>query len=507
MIQLRGSQPNTVDKCMEVLTSKKPMRAVVVAPTAYGKSLIVSTIAKLADSPIVLLHNSKELLTQNVSKYKSYGLTPNIYSASLNSREIGDVIFATIGSIKKEVKKLKELGVKYVVIDECQNGSKIGGQLDKFIKDLGVQNVLGLTATPTSLTSNMNGTELRMLNRDRTNLFKTIHHIVPIKEVVDSGYWTPLEYRQIDIDNSRLELNTTGTEFTKESVVMNYIENDLEKVIIKETAKLESEKLKSIVIFMPSVKEAKELSKKIKGSRCVYGDMKASERDKNLEDFKNQEFNVMVNCQILQIGYDNPNIEALIMASPTNSVGLYYQIVGRASRIKEGKDKAVVLDISGNFERFGRIEDFTFENQDYAGGWAMFSGDKMLTNFPLSVGVTPTRKSLIEAKEREKELKNNPQKLNGSLKFHFGKYSNKTVIEVFKENKSYLAWLAGNKEFTWNGDKMKAIKREIFEILKLPMPEDMVVKSPIKPLEGQNSKELIESFTKQYNLSNLSELF
>lgn len=462
MYELRGSQPETLVKCMEVLNSKKPLKSVVVAPTGYGKALLVANIAKLADAPIVLLHSSKELLKQNVKTYKSYGLTPSVYSASLKSTEIGDVIFATIGSIKKEVKALKTVGVKYIVVDECQNGSKRGSQLDKFLKELNIGNLLGLTATPVSLSASINGSMLKMMNRDRDNLFTSIHHIVPIQELVNQGYWTPIEYRQIEIDDSKLKLNTTGAEFTKESVLQNYEYNELESLITKEVEKLEIEGVKSIVIYAPSVQEAIDLSKKIKDSRCIYGDMKDSDRDANLDDFKAQKYNVLINCQILQIGYDNPNLGAIIMATPTNSVGLYYQIVGRLVRILEGKLKGIVVDMSGNVKRFGKIEDFTYENNKYTKGWAMFSNDKLLTNYPLGDFRAPTRQSLISSYNRElkKEIKTSP-------KLYFGKFNGKTVDEVYKENKSYLVWVISQKDFNWYGESGIYLKRCIEEKLKL----------------------------------------
>lgn len=462
MYELRGSQPETLVKCMEVLNSKKPLKAIVVAPTGYGKALLVANIAKLADAPIVLLHSSKELLKQNVKTYKSYGLNPSVYSASLKMNEIGDVIFATIGSIKKEVQALKTVGVKYIVVDEAHNGSKRGSQLDKFLKELKVDNLLGLTATPVSLSSTMSGSMLKMMNRDRTNLFTSIHHIVPIQELVAQGYWTPIEYREIKIDDSKLKLNTTGAEFTKESVLQNYIYNNLEKLIVDEVDKLETEGIKSIVVYAPSVQEAIDLSKKIKGSRCIYGDMKAIDRDANLDDFKAQKYNVLVNCQILQIGYDNPNLEAIIMATPTNSVGLYYQIVGRLVRILEGKLKGIVVDMSTNVKRFGKIEDFTFENNTYTKGWAMFSNDKLLTNYPLGDFRTPTRETLMLAHNRE--LK---KEVVGSSNFSFGKYKGKSVEEVYKENKGYLVWIISQTDFNWNGEAGIYLKKCIEHKLKL----------------------------------------
>lgn len=233
-------------------------------------------------------------------------------------------------------------------------------------------------------------------------------------------------------------------------------------MIVQEVDKLETEGITSIVIYAPSVKEAIDLTAKIKGSRCIYGDMKASERDANLDDFKAKKYNVLVNCQILQIGYDNPNLGAIIMATPTNSVGLYYQIVGRLVRILEGKLKGIVVDMSGNVKRFGKIEDFTFENNNYTKGWAMFSKDKLLTNYPLGDFRTPTRESLISAYNRElkKEVKVSPT-------INFGKYKGKKVDEVYKENKSYLVWIISQTGFNWYGESGTYLKKYIEEKLKL----------------------------------------
>lgn len=259
---------------------------------------------------------------------------------------------------------------------------------------------------------------------------------------------------------SKLRLNTSGTEFTKESVIKNYIDNNLEKVIVDEVEKLEKENVKSILVFCPSVQEAKDLSTRIKNSKVVWGDMNSNERNETLKQFNNQEFNVLINCEMLQIGYDNPNLEAIIMATPTNSVALYYQILGRALRIKEGKEKAIVLDLVGNTDRFGRVEDFSFENQDYSGGWAMFSGEKVLTNFPLGGKIFPTRDSLKNSMKEVYEGK--------GVKITFGKYKGSAVEGVLKKDKGYLVWLINNQDFNWGNNI--GVKNEIYKLLNLELP-------------------------------------
>lgn len=493
--KLRDYQETCVQKGVEVLTSNKPCKSIIVAPTAAGKALIISAIAKELNGIVLVLQPSKELLTQNYKHYTSYGLEASIYSASLGKKELDkSVIFATIGSVIKDAETLRKKGLKYIILDECHRSSKRGSQVDKFLKATNVKNTLGFTATPVVLSNSLKGSMLKMQNKEYTNIFNSIAHVVQIQEMTSRGFWTPLVYKQVAMDLSNLTLNSIGTEFTAESISQNYIDNNLDKVITDTVFELEKDKVKSILIFCPSVKEAIELQQKIKGSEVVYGDMKSDDRDRILSDFKQEKFNVLINCQMLQIGYDNPNLEAVIMATPTNSVALFYQILGRVIRIKEGKESAQVIDLVGNVDRFGRIEDFTFEEQDYTNGWAMFNGEKVLTNFPLGSKILPTRKSL--------QAKLETPKTKTDIKFHFGKYNNQTLESVFKKDKGYLVWLVNNKEFNWFGDKGLKLKTEIYKILDLELS---VIEPKLLPQEKLNQKELIQKHTP--TLDNLKDLW
>ena len=266
--------------------------------------------------------------------------------------------------------------------------------------------------------------------------------------------------------------------------------NDFVVVLQPNKELLEKENIKSILVFCPSVQEAKDLSARIKNSKVVWGDMNSEERSKTLTQFNNQEFNVLINCEMLQIGYDNPNLEAIIMATPTNSVALYYQILGRCLRIKEGKEKAIVLDLVGNTDRFGRVEDFSFEHQDYAGGWAMFSDQKVLSNFPLGGKIFPTRNSL---KKSMGEIYSG----NGT-KINFGKYKGSTVDGVLKKDKGYLIWLINNQEFNWGNNI--GVRNEIYKLLNLELPQTEVK----IPQEKLTQREILEKhIPKQEDLKDI----
>jgi superfamily II DNA or RNA helicase len=74
--------------------------------------------------------------------------------------------------------------------------------------------------------------------------------------------------------------------------------------------------------------------------------MTSKERDAILEEYKNGNFQVLLNCAILTEGFDSPETECIIIARPTQSLGLYQQMVGRGLRKFPNKNKCIVIDFN-----------------------------------------------------------------------------------------------------------------------------------------------------------------
>jgi DNA repair protein RadD len=72
-----------------------------------------------------------------------------------------------------------------------------------------------------------------------------------------------------------------------------------------------------------------------------------------LRRFRSGEILQLVNVDLFGEGFDLPAIEVVSMARPTQSYGLFVQQFGRALRIMEGKDRAVIIDHVGNVARHG----------------------------------------------------------------------------------------------------------------------------------------------------------
>ena len=459
-------QLTCIEKVLEVLTDKKDRREVLVAPVGAGKAIIVAEIAsKLPkDGNILVVQPNKELLEQNLEKIESLGVFPAVYSASLKRKELGRIVYATPGSLNDEM--MTKANFKWVLVDECDAGSKPGTKFTRMLKKHKIGSVLGLTASPIYLDSLMGqGSVLKMMNRVKGAFYRDICHVVPIKEIIEMNRWSKLIYPSYEFDRKGLVLNSSGSDYTEESVQINYVEADMDSKIqgVLDTIN----KDEAVLIFVPGIENAENLSKKIKGSKVVHSKTPDKERGEVIRDFKNGRIKVVINSLILTTGFDFPNLRHIIDGYPTNSARIHYQKYGRLVRVHPDKPFGTVHDLAGNLEKFGPIEDFNFENLP-GYGWGMFKGDLLLTGVPMKEKLNITKSSIVLNKGIKQTNKGffdfvkDMSTVSDEVKFSFGKHRGKTFKKVYEEDKGYLIWLneqrkAGKFDFS----RYRPLEREL----------------------------------------------
>lgn len=79
----------------------------------------------------------------------------------------------------------------------------------------------------------------------------------------------------------------------------------------------------------------------------------ASERKEILEWFSNTPDAILTSVSILTTGFDEPSVETIILNRATRSLTLYFQMIGRGSRILPNKEEFTVVDLGNNVARFG----------------------------------------------------------------------------------------------------------------------------------------------------------
>lgn len=383
MFKLREYQQKASDAAVDFFKKGKK-NAVMVLPTGAGKSLVIADIASRLDGYTLVFQPSKEILEQNFKKLQTYGIfSCSIYSASFNSKEISQITFATIGSVKGKPELFSHFN--QVIIDECHLVNPKQGMYKEFLSALNCK-VLGLTATPYRLSSSMGGSMLKFITRTRPNIFKEVIYQVQVSTLLDMGFLANLEYFQmnpIGWNELNLQVNTTGADYTDKSVAREYERIDFYGYIVHIVQRLlnpkSGEKRKGILVFTRFLKEAERLTYSISGCELVSGDTPKKEREDILERFKNGEIPVVVNVGVLTTGFDYPELDTIVMARPTMSLALWYQIVGRAIRPHKDKDTGWIVDLCGNVKRFGEVKDLTLVDTGN-GKWQVESKGRQLTN-------------------------------------------------------------------------------------------------------------------------------
>ena len=377
--ELRDYQKQAVDVAVNFFQTGNKKNGIIVLPTGAGKSLVIANIAYRLDAPVLIFQPSKEILEQNYEKLCSYGVMDvGIFSASFGRKEVRKITFATIGSVKSHKDYFRLF--RYVIIDECHGVNAEAGMYKDFIETIQCK-VLGLTATPYRLySSRFYGSMLRFITRTNPRIFNEMLYAVQVRTLLNRGYLAPMNYYQLNIvDTSRLKVNSTGADFTDASVRRYYREikfNDsLENIIRRLLVAGRS----SILVFTRFIDEANHIARTFSDCAAVVSsDTSKTDRENILRLFKNKQIKVVANVGVLTTGFDFPELATVVLARPTMSLALYYQMCGRAIRPFPGKVSWVV-DLCGNYKRFGRVDDLELR-QTKPGIWAVFSGAKQLTN-------------------------------------------------------------------------------------------------------------------------------
>lgn len=385
-IQLRDYQKVAADKAVAfLLDKKKKYNGIIVIPTGGGKSWCIASIANRLNDNVLIFCPSREILVQNYEKMqKICPFDCAVYSASVGQKQIAKITFATIGSAINHMDEFKHF--KFVLIDECHLVNPKEGMYKTFLSSLKCK-VLGLTATPYRLSSSRDfGSMLKFITRTKPHVFSEVIYHVQVSTLLDMGYLAKLNYYPMNPsgwNELNLQVNTTGADYTDKSIQKEYERIDFYSYLVHIVQRLMNPKAggkrKGILVFTRFLKEAEQLTWSIPGCTIVSGDTPKSTRERILAAFKSGEIPVVANVGVLVCGFDYPELDTVVMARPTMSLAMWYQIVGRAIRPHPQKEVGWIVDLCGNIKRFGEVSDLRLVDGSN-GKWAVYSKGRQLTN-------------------------------------------------------------------------------------------------------------------------------
>ena len=373
-ITLRPYQNEAVQAVYQYLANHDD-NPCVVTPTASGKSVMIAKIAsdavKLWRGRVMILAHVKELLEQNAGKVKALcdDIEVGIYSAGLNSRDTDTpILVAGIQSVYNKAELLGKFDL--IVVDEAHCIAPDGeGMYRTFLTAMQKKNplirVIGFTATPYRMKGGLICKPENILNK--------VCYEVGIKEMIAQGYLSPLVSYAGKAEADLSNLHIRGGEFIADEIDKAMDDERLVQFACHEIYDKTLDR-KSVLIFTSSVKHCKHVAKTLEAFAkqevaIVTGDTPDDERAEILARFKGEQvkdllgeskppLKFLCNVNVLTTGFDAPNVDCVVLLRPTNSPGLYVQMVGRGFRLspQTGKDKCLVLDFGENIMRHGPID-------------------------------------------------------------------------------------------------------------------------------------------------------
>jgi len=375
-ISLRPYQADAVAAVYDHLRRRDDHPCVVI-PTAGGKTPVMATICRdavtLWSGRVLILAHVKELLEQAVEKLHTMApdlwMQIGVYSAGLRSRDTNKpIIVAGIQSVYRRAAELDRFDI--ILIDEAHMlPPSDEGMYRTFLREAKTINphvrLVGLTATPYRMASGMIcGPE---------NLLNHVCYEVGVKELIAQGYLCPLKTKagRQKVDTSNLHIR--GGEFVANEVEALMDDDTTVRAACREIVHHAQDR-HAVLIFAAGIQHARHVQNVLKemGQECgfVCGETSPVERANTLERFKAGNLKYLCNVNVLTTGFDAPNIDCVALLRPTNSPGLYYQMVGRGFRLHPSKTDCLVLDFGGNILRHGPVDALLIKQPGVGGGEA-----------------------------------------------------------------------------------------------------------------------------------------
>lgn len=318
-------------------------KTLLVLPTGTGKTIVFSKViedrVKKGQRVLVLAHRG-ELLDQAADKlYKSTGLRCAVEKAEETC--VGSWYRVVVGSVQTLMreKRLERLSKNYfntIVIDEAHHCISEGYRrvLDYFDN----ADVLGVTATP-------DRGDMKNLGQ----VFESLAYEYTLPQAIRDGYLSPIKALTIPL---RLDLTNVGVQ--SGDFKAGDLGDALEPYLLGIAEEMRNYCLeRKTVVFLPLIKTSQKFRDILneKGFRAAEVNGESADRAQILKDFDCGKYNVLCNSMLLTEGWDCPSVDCVVVLRPTKVRSLYSQMVGRGTRLCEGKDHLLLLDFLWHTQR------------------------------------------------------------------------------------------------------------------------------------------------------------
>ncbi len=337
-------------ECLQSLAARYKAgarRLLVSLPTGTGKTVIFAQFPRFfaMKKRLLVLAHRQELLEQAAHKFRATSPSVSV-GIEQADREAGgaQIVIASVPTLRgSRLAALDPEQFYLVVVDEAHHA--VAPSYRAIFEHLGLLGadtrklLVGFTATPR-----------RGDRRALGEVFQEIAYSKGVEEMIRDGYLCRIAgwrvQSEVDLDGVRVRAGDF-VEAALAAAVDNAPRNELVIAAYDRFARG-----RRCIAFCVNVEHARHVAKGFRDagfrSEAVWGAMPAAERAHVLEELHAGKLDVVTNCNVLTEGFDEPAVDCVLMARPTRSLGLYVQMVGRGTRLQEGKSDLLVIDIADN---------------------------------------------------------------------------------------------------------------------------------------------------------------
>lgn len=317
-------------------------------PTGGGKTVIFSEIARRfiskTQKKVLILTHRIELCAQTSKMLDGFEVQNKIIDSKVKELPNQDSYMCFVAMVETlnnrlQDEKLDLDNIGLVIIDEAHYNSfrKLFHYFDKCI-------LLGVTATP--LSSNV-----------KLPMYQNYQELIvgdSIGYLIQNGFLSKATTYCYDVGLTSLKIGANGDYTVRSSELLYGDFPMLQKLLY---AYEEKSMGKKTLIFNNGINTSLNVHDTFTkaGYEIKHLDNKntAKERKEILEWFKNKPDAILTSVGILTTGFDEPTVESIILNRATKSLTLYYQMIGRGSRVLPNKSEFTIIDLGNNVARFG----------------------------------------------------------------------------------------------------------------------------------------------------------
>ncbi|MBS3739501.1 MAG: DEAD/DEAH box helicase family protein [Psychroflexus sp.] len=315
-------------------------RIIMSAPTGAGKTVMFTYMIKRhiekGGRALVFTHR-KELLNQAGSTFEKFNLEPEFITSGSNPDLTKPLHVSMIETFdrRKDAYELFLNQKTLIVIDEAHLNSftKVFEKINKNTV------VIGATATPYR-----KGKTVPELAEFYTDLVQD----VDVPELLDLGYLAQPKTYGVKINLKKAKKK--GDDYDVSQI---YEENKMWHGVVQNWERLT--KNTKTILFSANVEQSIKVCREFVwngyDAKHIDGKTPKKEREEILNWYKTPGSKIICNCGILNAGFDQPDIETVILYRATTSLPLFLQMIGRGSRITETKKEFNILDFGNNVSR------------------------------------------------------------------------------------------------------------------------------------------------------------